>query len=112
MTLTISGRIHDFFPEIRVSFSSLVEAYSIVFAFVGFVALARVRHRLHGIVLSVWVGYAMFLNVFVGVKSARHRAVLVPILIICLVKGIDLLIQRLYSARSVGEKGQVLPASR
>jgi len=112
LTLTISGRIHDFFPEIRVSFSSLVEAYSIVFAFVGFVALARVRHRLHGIVLSVWVGYAMFLNVFVGVKSARHRAVLVPILIICLVKGIDLLIQRLYSARSVREKGRVLPASR
>ena len=98
LTLTTSDRFHDFFPDLRINFASLVESFSIIFVVIGLSALVRARHRLGSAALISWVGYSIFLNAFLGVQNARHRAVLVPIFIICFVEGIAVLLRQVYVA--------------
>ena len=45
------------------------------------------------------LGYSTFLNAVIDAKSARHRAILIPVLVICLMKGIEVILGRFRADR-------------
>lgn len=100
LTLTISGRINDVVPETSVNYSSVIEAYEILIGIVGMLAfLIRDGCRMVTATLLGLVGYSCVLNAVIDAKSARHRAILIPILTLCLMKGVEVVLGALRPAR-------------
>ena len=94
LTLTISGRINDVLPATSVNVSSVIEAYEILFGVAGVLAfLIRGGRRMVTASLLALLGYSCVLNAFIDAKSARHRAILIPVLTLCLMKGVEVVLQ-------------------
>ena len=75
-----------------VSFSSLAEAYELVFSIIGGGALLLIGTRMQRLVSAILIANVTFLYAVVDVKGARHRAVVLPLLVIAFVKGLDVAI--------------------
>jgi hypothetical protein len=90
LTVTSSDFIHNYFPAVRVSFPALIDTYSLVFCLIGLVALWGAA----ALPLHTFVVYTVFLNALITAKSARHRAALIPIFVLAVVRGVVWLIRR------------------
>jgi hypothetical protein len=96
LTLTISGRINDVLPAISVNYSSAIEAYEILFGVLGVMAfLIRGGRGMLTASLLALLGYSCVLNAFIDAKSARHRAIIIPVLTLCLMKGVEVVLRAL-----------------
>jgi hypothetical protein len=92
LALTSTGWMRAYYPSMRVSFSSLAETYELVFSIIGAGALLLIGSRMQRLVSAILIANVTFLYAVVDVKGARHRAVLLPLLVIAFVKGLDLAI--------------------
>lgn len=91
LALTTSGNINDVLPDRSVNYSSVIEAYELLIGLAGAAALLldwRGRPMIVATLLGLLV-YSCALNAFIDAKSARHRAIVIPILTLCLVKGVE-----------------------
>jgi len=78
-----------------VNFSSLIESYEILLGLLGAAAFIFLgKNRILIAAMLALPIYSTFLNALIDAKSARHRAILIPVLAICLMKGVEVILGR------------------